>query len=121
MIRFVIPLSLLASAGHAEGRNDPFLKCDFLSGRQVVLAENGAAVEWREGQTTRPARIIQDSGEGEERTVTIAPTSSTPSFLYITGFAPDGSAKAALTATKQNTSGAFEITSDSGACKEFFG
>ena len=41
-------LILVPVAVFAEGRDDPFLECDFESGRQVVLAENGDAFEWRE-------------------------------------------------------------------------
>ena len=47
-------LILAPIAVFAEGRNDPFLQCDFESGRQVVLVEDGDALEWREEDHTGP-------------------------------------------------------------------
>lgn len=45
-----------AGALQAEGRNDPFLGCVFEDGRQVILSENGDAVEWQEADMTAPAQ-----------------------------------------------------------------
>jgi len=45
---FGIALFMPVGVCLAEGRNDPFLQCNFEAGRQVTLAENGDALEWRE-------------------------------------------------------------------------
>ncbi len=49
MMRGALVSTLLCgTSALAEGRNDPFLRCVFDDGRDVILAENGDAVEWRE-------------------------------------------------------------------------
>ena len=60
-MRFLLPLfavgaTLAAGSAFAEGRNDPFLQCEFEKGRKVILSERGDDFVWTEnGKGTRAA------------------------------------------------------------------
>lgn len=57
-VALLLALGAMAVSGTAlaEGRNDPFLKCDFDKGREVILSERGEEFVWTEnGKGTRAA------------------------------------------------------------------
>lgn len=62
-------LCLLAGPALAEGRNDPFLKCLFEDGREAVLAENGEAIEWLEGDVVSPVTVFSTGTNLPTRTM----------------------------------------------------
>jgi len=55
-------LVVLAGPAHAEGRNDPFLRCDFGADLQITLAERGDNFAWLQNGAEQPAQIVKDEG-----------------------------------------------------------
>jgi len=64
-------MAALSCAATAEGRKDPFLKCGFEDGREVVLAEDGEGTAWVEGGTRYPAVNYADKREGHDPIVSV--------------------------------------------------
>ena len=53
---FALGAMLFGGSALAEGRNDPFLQCEFEKGRKIILSERGEDFVWTEnGKGTRAA------------------------------------------------------------------
>ncbi|NKB28292.1 MAG: hypothetical protein GKR99_12345 [Rhodobacteraceae bacterium] len=64
LARLMLLLALLPTATLAEGRDDPFLRCAFEQGRQVILSERGDDFVWTEdGKGTVAAFLRRADGD----------------------------------------------------------
>jgi len=125
MIRAAIIYATLAAPALAEGRNDPFYKCTFDDGREVILAEQGEGFEWREGSFIAPLasepRFIDDPiisfmgiwGDPERIDVFVGWQLGSGPELEI------GSAM--LSRTVINDAGVMTTLSTNGLCEDYFG
>ncbi len=57
--RLALLLALFPTTTLAEGRDDPFLRCAFEDGRQVILSERGDDFVWTENEKGTVAAFLQ--------------------------------------------------------------
>ncbi len=126
MLKALFLLMLSPAITLAEGRDDPFLKCQFKGGRTVVLAENGDDLVWIENNADYPATRFGNRDGGHLVTIHAdARSINNPSLTVftkdITESAPAENGDALLTWTTLSAIGKFKSHALRGKCKEFNG
>lgn len=118
---------LAAIPAGAEGRNDPFLRCLFEDGRQVVLAERGDAIDWIEEGVEAEATVTPDTERGLISVTALIHGRGAEFLTFVDGPAAEGAAAAGNRGEARLVSGVFlqdgKLTTrvTSGKCEEFFG
>ncbi len=121
-----VVLACLASGAMAEGRNDPFMRCTFDDGRVVVLAENGAAFEWREGTFAAPM-ITEVPRLADDPILTFLLPNAEPERIDVflgwfrAGGVPADIGTAMLSRTIFDDAGHLTSKTTAGTCVDFFG
>lgn len=121
-MRFFLLLSVLAATPLlAEGRNDPFLKCRFDGGRQIVLAERGDAVAWIEDGSDAPATIVNDAKRGLVSVTALIHGRGAEFLTFVSGKDAENKGAAKLVSGVFLRDGQLTTQVTTGTCEEFFG
>lgn len=118
---------LVATPALAEGKNDPFMKCDFEDGRVVVLSEDGDSLIWNEDDQPHPANSYVPASHTPTRVIhKYSPDYGVESLTLFTGWFASGQpdiapGTALVSRTVVTQQGRLETRSTNGFCVEYIG